>query len=62
MKAGSSSSSSSASSDCPSLFANRGRRRIRDAAGPESEDEVSDDEDAGDEERADGEVGEGFAL
>jgi hypothetical protein len=58
MKAGSS-SSSSASSDWPSLFEKRGRRRMRDCAtGPSSEDDVvSEDEDAaGEEDRADGDV------
>jgi hypothetical protein len=59
MNAGSSSSSSSASSDCPSLFEKRGRRRIRDCAtGPSlEEDGASEDDDAGEEERADGEGG-----
>ena len=35
---------------------------MRDAAGPESEENVSEDEDAGEEERADGEVGGWFGL
>ena len=66
MNAGSS-SSSSASSDCPNLFEKRGRRRIRDCAGagPSSEEDVApEDEDAaGDEDCADsGDVEGGFVL